>query len=229
MVKPRAIFEAALGYVRRNPDELVRAAVNASGLRFGVPLAALRWAVTQLPEGKRTPKDIEISSTPPALRLGATIDAMGTAIRASAAIRVDEIAISEDSIRIGVKLHDVKLTLISESDSPVATLIKSGALDMSKPGNIVKFIAKRPPMIVEASNDRIVVDLMKLPKIGENPKVKKLLRAIAPVLNIGSIETDKDHLYVRLKATPAGLPLAIAAIREALTDTGGEAKGASDA
>ena len=59
-------------------------------------------------------------------------------------------------MRIGMRLSDVKLALLGESDAPVATLIKSGALDLSKPGNLVKFLPKRPPAIVEAEGDRIV-------------------------------------------------------------------------
>jgi hypothetical protein len=218
MVKPRAILEAVLGYVRKNPDEVVRAAVNATGLRFGVPLAALRWAVTQLPDNKRMPKDIQIASAAPALRIDATVDAMGTGVRASAAIKIDEISISPNSIRVGVKLSDVKLALTSPSDSPVATLIKSGALDLSRPGDIINVMPKKLPVILEAEGDRIILDLMKLPQLADNPKLHKLLRALTPVLTIGSVETDRDHLYVRLKATPAGLPRALAALREAASD-----------
>lgn len=214
MFKPRAILQAALGYVRKNPDEVVRAAVNAAGLRFGVPLAALRWFAGQLPEGKKAPKDIEIGSSPPALRVGATVDAMGTSVRASAAIKIDEISVSADSIRVGIRLRDVKLALVGDSDSPVATLIKSGALDLSKPGNVVKVLPKKPDAIVEANDDRIVLDLMKIPKIANNPRVRRLLSTITPVLSVGAIETDKDHLYIRLKATPAGLPQTIDAIRQ---------------
>lgn len=214
MFKPRAILQAALGYVRKNPDEVVRAAVNAASLRFGVPLAALRWFAGQLPEGKKAPKDIEIGSSPPALRVGATVDAMGTSVRASAAIKIDEISVSSDSIRVGIRLRDVKLALVGDSDSPVATLIKSGALDLSKPGNVVKVLPKKPDAIVEANDDRIVLDLMKIPKIADNPRVRRLLSTITPVLSVGAIETDKDHLYIRLKATPAGLPQTIGAIRQ---------------
>ena len=42
MLDARAVLNAAVDYVRKNPDELVKAAINAAGLRFGVPLAALR-------------------------------------------------------------------------------------------------------------------------------------------------------------------------------------------
>jgi len=212
MFKPRAMLKAAVGYVRKNPEEVVRAAVNATGLRFGIPLATLRWFAGQL-TGAKAPKDVEISSAPPALRFSAVVDAMGTPVRASAAVKIDEVTITEDSVRIGVRLREVKLALVGESDSPVATLIKSGALDLSKPGNLVKFVPKKPPAVVEAEGDRVVIDLMKVPKLANNPNVRKLLGLISPVLGIRAIETDRDHLYVKLRATPAGLPEALGKLR----------------
>jgi hypothetical protein len=123
------------------------------------------------------------------------------------------VSISEDSVRVGVRLRDVKLDLAQDSDSPVATLIKSGALDLSKPGNLVKFVPKKPPAIVEAEGDRIVLDLMKVPKLGNDERIRKILGIIAPVLGIRSIETDRDHLYVKLRATPMGLLEAVNKIR----------------
>ncbi len=120
---------------------------------------------------------------------------------------------SPESMRVTVRLRDVKLELVGESDSPVATLIKSGALDLSKPGNLVKFIPKRPPAIVEAEGDRIVVDLMKVPKIAENARLRKALSIVTPVLGVGAIETDSDHLYVKLRASPLGLLESVNAIR----------------
>ncbi len=213
MLNPRALLEAAVGYVRKNPQEILKAAVNAAGLRFGVPLAALRYLTTQLPAGNKAPTDIEIGSAPPALRLSASVDAMGTPLRATAAIKIDEVEIAPDTLRIGVRLSDVKLTLLGESDAPIATLIKSGALDLSKPGNLVKFIPKRPAAIVEADGDRIVVDLMKVPKIAENAMLRKILSIVTPLVGIRAIETDRDHLYVALRATPSGISRALAAVR----------------
>jgi hypothetical protein len=213
-MKPRDLLQAAVDYVRKNPDEIVKAAVNAAGLRFGVPIAALRWLSSQAKLGKKAPKDIEIGSAPPALRLSASVDAMGTALRASAAIRVDEIDLASDQLRVGLRLSDVKLALLGESDTPVATLVKSGALDLSKPGNLVKFIPKRPPAIVEADGDRIVIDLMKVPAIADNPRLRRILSVVTPVLNVRAIETDRDHLYVALRATPRGFMRALEAFRE---------------
>jgi hypothetical protein len=216
MLDARSLVNAAVDYIRRNPDELVRAAVNAAGLRFGVPLAALRYLTAQAKLPRKAPKDIEIGSSPPAIRISLSVDAMGTPVRASAAIKIDEIDLSPQAMRVGIKLSDVKLTLIGSSDSPVATLIKSGALDLSKPGNLVKFLPKRPPAIVEADEDRIVVDLLSVPAIAGNEILRRALAIVTPIINVRAVETDRDHLYVALRASPRGLPRALAAIRSAL-------------
>jgi hypothetical protein len=213
MLDARSLVTAAVDYVRKNPDEVVRAMVNAAGLRFGVPLAALRYLTAQAKLPRKAPKDIEIGSAPPALRIGLTVDAMGTALRANAAIKIDEIELGPDALRIGIRLGDVKLALIGDSQSPVATLIKSGALDLSKPGNLVKFLPKRPPAIVDAEGDRIVLDLMQVPAIANNAVLRKVLAVLTPVVNIRAIETDRDHIYVALKASPSGLPRALTALR----------------
>src|SRR5512143_1814687 len=157
----RDFLSAATNYIRRNPDEIVRATLNAGRLRFGVPIAALRWLAGQA-KGKKAPKDIELGAVPPALRLTATVDAMGTQLRAGANVHIDEIEITPETIRIGMRVAEVKLKVLDDSETPVATLVKSGALDLSKPGNLVKFIPKRPAAIVDAHDDRIVVDLMKV-------------------------------------------------------------------
>src|SRR5262249_23711051 len=119
----------------------------------------------------------------------------------------------EDALRVGVRLRDVRLALVSDSDSPVATLIKSGALDLSKPGNLVKFIPKRPVAVVEADGDRVVVELLRVPKHAQDNRFSRAVGIIPPVLGIRAIETDRDHLYVKLRATPAGLPEAIGKLR----------------
>jgi hypothetical protein len=213
MLDARSLLNAVVDYVRKNPDELVRAAVNAAGLRFGVPIAALRWLSSQAKLPKKAPRDIDIGSAPPAIRLSLSLDAMGTPIRATGAVRVDEIDLSPAAMRIGLRLSDLKLALLAESETPVATLIKSGALDLSKPGNLVKFVPKRPPAIVEADGDRIVIDLMKVPAVADNALLRRALAVVTPVVGIRAVETDGDHLYVALRASPRGLPQAIAALR----------------
>ncbi|WP_394836144.1 hypothetical protein LVJ94_04460 [Pendulispora rubella] len=212
MLKPRELAQAAFDYLRRNPDEVVRAARNAAGLRFGVPVAALRYFTSQI-KGRKAPKDIELSTSPPDLRFGATIDVMGTPLRATTSVTVDDVTIGTDAVRIGIRLSNMKLTLLQESDSPVATLIKSGALDLSKPANLVSFAPKKPEAIVEAEGDRIVLDLLKVPKLAANGAFRKALSIVSPLIGVRKVEADSDHVYVALRATPRGLLQAINAIR----------------
>ena len=93
----RDLLKATAQYLRENPQEVVKTAVNAAGLKFGVPIAALSWLAAQV-KGKKAPKDIELGTVPPALRLGATVDAMGTQLRAAASIKIDEIEITAESL-----------------------------------------------------------------------------------------------------------------------------------
>ena len=213
MLDTRALLTATVEYVRRNPEELVRALANAVGLRFGVPIAALRWLSAQAKVPKRGPQDIAIDSAASAVRVSLSVDAMGTPVRASASIRVDEIDLSPHAMRVGLKLSDVRLALLGESDAPIATLIKSGALDLSKPGNLVKFLPRRPAAIVEAEEDRIVVDLMKLPSLGGNTILRRALAVVTPMVGVRRVETDEDHIYVALRVRPRGLRQTIAALR----------------
>ncbi len=213
MLDARELLNAAVGYVRKNPDELMRVAMNAAALRVGVPIAALRWLSSQAKPSKKTPRDIEFGSSPPAIRVSLSIDAMGTPVRASGAIRIEAIDLSPDAMRIGLRLSDVRLALLGESESPVATLIKSGALDLSKPGNLLKFLPRRPPAIVEADGDRLVVDLMKVPAVAKNRALRRALAIMTPIVTVRAVETDGDHVYVALRASPRGLPRAFAALR----------------
>jgi hypothetical protein len=213
MLDSRAFLNATVDYIRKNPEEVVTAAVNAASLKFGVPLVALRWLSSQAKLPRKAPKDIDIDSVPPAIRIALSLQAMGTPVRASAAIRVDEVDFSPEALRIGIRLSDVRLSLIGESSTPVAILIKSGALDLTKTGELLKFVPDRPPAIVAAEGDRIVIDLLKIPSIANNFLLRRALAVITPVVGVRAIETDRDHLYVAFRASPRGLPRALAALR----------------
>jgi hypothetical protein len=125
-------------------------------------------------------------------------------------VRVDEVRVSDAEVRVALRIHDIKLDLPTDARSPLAALIKSGALDLSRPGDLVKYLPKLPPALVEAEGDRIVLDLLKVPALAENARVRRALALITPVLGIRAIETDGERLYVALRATPARLPEVIA-------------------
>ncbi len=138
---------------------------------------------------------------------------MGTPLRAVAVVYIEELDISTSQLRIGVRIEGLTLTVLGDAHSPIAGLIKSGALDLSKPGNLVAFMPKRPAALVDAKDDRLVVDLMKIPAIAANPKLKQALSVVTPVLGVRALKTKDDHLDLHLKADLSGVPQAIAAAR----------------
>jgi hypothetical protein len=209
----RAALRSAGRFVSRNPMAVMKMARHAFGLRMAVPLDALRWFIANTPPSKKAPTDVTINARPPGITVGATIDLMDTTVRAAATIRVDELRISADEMRARLRLSDVDMKVLGESNTPVAGLLRSGALDLSKPGNLANFMPKRPEVLIEAHDDIIVLDLMKVPKIAANERMRRVLSTLTPVVSVSALETDGDFLIIALRATPLGFPRAINAAR----------------
>jgi len=206
-------LRSASRYALRNPLNMAKMARHALGMRVAIPLDALRWFVTNTPPGKKSPTDVTISAQPPAVAIGATVELMGTKLRASSVISIEELRIDDAEIRISLRLRDVDLQPLGKSDSPIVGLLKSGALDLSKPGNLVNFMPKKPPALVSARDDEIVIDLMKVPKFSGNSRLRRMLRTVTPVVNVAAIRTEGDMLLLAFRATPFGFPRALQAAR----------------
>ncbi|MGF1467685.1 MAG: hypothetical protein ACFCGT_16290 [Sandaracinaceae bacterium] len=209
---------AASEYLRRNPAEVSRAVVNLLGLRAGLPVDALRWLLDKAAEGGRV-RDPVLVEAPPGLRLTASVDLMKTPVRASAAIFIDRIHLSADAIRMEVRLEDIWMEVIGESKTAVAALLRSGNLDLSKPGELAKHM-DLPPVIVEARDNRLVVDLMKEPRIGNSEAVHRALALVTPLVTMAGIEADDEHLTVVFRPFPKGIIPAVGAVRTHLLKPG---------
>ena len=213
---PKQLLRDAGNYLKSHPEEIWRAVKGAAGLRFGLPMDALRYLIRELATGEKAPKDIVIEAAPPGLRASLTVSAMGTPLRVSLIVFVEEIEITLSSMRFVVRLADLTLKVLGDANTPIAGFIKSGALDLSKPANLVNIMPKKPAVLVDAKDDRVTLDLMKLPKIAENPRVKRALPVALPVVGLSAIQTKDDHLDLHLKLRVSGVPEAIAAARSAV-------------
>jgi len=209
---PKVMLNAAKDYLKQHPEEIVRALRGALGLRIGLPLDSLRYLAREMAGGGKI-RDVVIDSAPPGVRISLTADAVGSTLRASLVLYVEEVHVGTDEIRLGTRIAEMSLKVLEGFQTPVAALVQSGALDLSKPGNLVAFIPKKPAAIVEAKDDRVVIDLMRVPKLAENPKVKRLLAIATPVLGVRAIRSKDDHIDLYLKATLSGLPEAVGAVR----------------
>ena len=213
-MNPKAVIGRTLTWVRHHPEDVVQAVKNAAALRLTIPLDAVRFLVAQA-KGKKVPENVEIEAVPPGVRVGATLFVMKTSLRASGTVFIDFVRIGPEELRLEVRLKDVALAIIGESDSPVATLIRSGALNLSQPGKLVASLPKRPAFVVEASGDRIVLDLMRDPKLAA--KLRRVTSLLTPVVTISGVEASGDLLGVQLSCFPEGLGSALGALRAAIS------------
>jgi hypothetical protein len=214
MASPFAALRAGVGYLTRNPGELVQLARNALGMRVAIPLDALRWFIGSAKPGKKAPRDVVIGEKPPSITFAATVDLMGTSVRVHTAIRVEDLRISPAELVARLRLSDVSLALLDLSAmTPIAALIKSGALDLSKPGNLANFVPKRPAALLEAKDDLIVLDLLRIEKIAGNDKVRKLLNVMSPMLEVRDIRIENDHLVIAWRPRLGGIRTGLLALR----------------
>jgi hypothetical protein len=216
LMDARAIVGAVGSYLKDHPEELWRLLRNALALRFGVPLAALRWLAVK-GAGKKAPKDVQIEAVPPGVRLAASLDLMGTPVRASAVVYVERVRANATELCLEIRLAQVSLKVTDDASStPIAALLKSGALDLSKPGNLAAYMPKRPAILIDAKDDRIVIDLMKHPKFAGNENAQRLVRLLAPFITVSGIESESEHLDIALRTFPDGVAEVIARVRNLL-------------
>jgi hypothetical protein len=201
-------------YLFEHPDELARVLRNARALKVGVPLAALRWLAAR-GKGRRLPTDVIVEAVPPGVRLGATLQLMGSKLRASSLVFVERVRLSPQELRFELRFEQAEIRLLDESSSPLAALIRSGALDLTKLGNLVAVMPKRPAWLVEAKGDRVVVDLKRLRALSTE-RADLLLRLVTPVVTVTEIGTAGEHLDLKLALFEAGVRAAIEAFRDAL-------------
>ncbi|MSP25027.1 MAG: hypothetical protein EXR75_07655 [Myxococcales bacterium] len=209
---PKAIARAAASYLQAHPDELLRALRSVMALRVGIPLAALRYIARELLTGKKAPRDLVIEAVPPGLRISATVRFMGSDLRAKVSVFLESVEVSAEKILLGTRIADLELEALG-GDSAIAGLLKSGALDLSKPGNLLAFLPNRPAFIVDAKDDRIVVDVMMMDKLAAREGLRRALAVVTPVLKVASIRTKDDHLDVQLRASLENIGSAVAAAR----------------
>jgi hypothetical protein len=128
---------------------------------------------------------------------------------------IEHVRLSPRELRFELRFDEAQISLLDESSSPLAALIRSGALDLTKLGNLIAVMPKRPAYLVEAKGDRVVVDLKRLPALSTD-RAELLLRLITPIVTITEIGTDSEHVDLKLALFEAGLRAAIEAFRDAL-------------
>ncbi len=196
-------IDAARSYLKRNPFEVARVVRSAVGLRFGLPLDAMRWLADQVSSPGKL-EDVRIDASPPGLRVAATVEQMKTRMRIHAALFIERVSLTGEEMRVELRLDNVKVDILSKESTPVSALILSGALDLSKPGNLARHLSL-PPMVVDAHDNKFVLDLMRHPKLKDNPAARRMVGLLTSLVSVHNVETDGDHLDVSFRALPSGV------------------------
>ena len=116
-------------------------------------------------------------------------------------------------MQIVLRLEELTLKLDGDAKTPVATLIRSGVLDLTKPGDLINHLPKVPRIIAEGRGNRITLDLMRDRRFGNNPMVRRALGVVSAVMVPHSVHTDREHLDLAFRALPRGVFAAASAVR----------------
>lgn len=209
---PKGLVQAAGGYLRKNPGELLRVAKNAVSLKVGLPLVALKYLASEL-GGAKAPRDLTIEARPPGVHVAASFDLMRTPVRASGTVFVERLDLSAEHLIVELRLLDLRLGVLDDgSDTPIAALLRSGALDLSRPGDLVSYMPKRPPFLISAEKDRVVLDLMRHPKLSAEG-ARRIVALLLPFVSIDAVRTADEHLDVAFRPFPGGAGEAIAQLK----------------
>ncbi|MBX2814085.1 MAG: hypothetical protein KTR25_19905 [Myxococcales bacterium] len=218
MVEPRKAIESVVRYISQHPDELSRIIRSGLGMRLGVPLAALKWILAELTDEAGLAAELFVD--PPGLQFGATVDRMNTQIRVEASLFAQNIDISAEHIRIELRVENLELDVLSEEKTQLSALVKSGALNLSRPGDLINELPGMPAVIVQAHGNRIVLDLMRAERFN-NPYYRELVGLLSSLVTIKDVRTeDSDHIDVSLRTLPRGPRAASRAVRSTLLKPG---------
>ena len=209
---PKKAVVKAAEYLRRHPEEILRAARNALSLKVGVPVPALHWLAKEL-GGNKVPDDLVFEARNPGLFASASFRLMNTPLNGGATIIVERVRVSAESILVDVRLNDIQLKVTDPTaGTPVAALLQSGALDLSRPGDLLAYFPKRPEMVVEARGNVLTLDLMKHPKLSKE-RARRLVAVAVAIFGVEGIRTEGQHLDVAFAAFPSGASTALQQIR----------------
>lgn len=190
-------------YLRRHPEEVLRAAKNAAGLKVGIPVSALLWIAKEL-GGSKVPEDLVLEARNPGLFAQASFNLMRTPLRGAATVIVERVRMQSDAILVDLRLEDISLKVTEENvGTPVAALLQSGALDLSRPGDLLSYMPTRPAMFVEARGNVLTLDLMKHPKLSAE-RARKVVALLVALVGVEEIKTEGAHLDVAFNPLPGG-------------------------
>ena len=114
----------------------------------------------------------------------------------------------EESFKLALRVQN--LALHAPEDTPAAQMI--AAMDLSQPANLLEMMPGKHTRMLEASGDRIVIDLMMLPAFKKNQRLRQVLAGVSFV-GVKDVRIDGDLLVIGFAVHPLGIPQALSRAR----------------
>ncbi len=205
-----ALLEETRVFFFAHPKELARSVVSAMGLSMRIPLPLLeRWAA--LIVGEHAYENFRIEVLPPGLRAHLRVNAMGTLLDAVADVVVERVLLRPDALRVRVRVEAVEVKPVGKARAPLAAILASDAFDFREVGALASWAPERHPALVEATGNILEVELLRIPALAEEPRLKRLLDSLTPLCGVSRVRTTDDALHLRLEPMPLGLRRALRA------------------
>jgi hypothetical protein len=193
----------ALTYLLSHPLFPIQSARNAMRREITVPLALLRWGIDRRPRGKG-PEKIDLFPADPALGMALTVDLFGTKLDVTSEITIEGINLREDALELSLRIANLRLA--APEGSPAAMMVNS--MDLSRPAALMNMMPQKHAALVDAKDDRFVIDLLKIKALAKNPYLKRVLAALSFV-RVTGVRAEGDNLALELDVSPLAAPSAL--------------------
>lgn len=186
--------------MKLKPVDALRLLSAALGGRVSIPLSWIRDRLAPL----STKLALEIEADSPGLHIHGEANALGAPISFAARIDADGVHVEGMKRTIRFRLTEVSLTTPDDAPGPLADAIRAGMIDTENPATLIGNMVSLPEMIVSAEGQDVVIDLMKVPAIARDERLRAAVAAASSYLGVTGIRTANDALVLRLGFLPGG-------------------------
>lgn len=200
--------------LRLTPERALRLVTQALGGRIAIPLSAVRDRLADLSE--KVALDIEAAGS--GLRVQGEANALGAPIVFSARVDAEGIRVEGERRTVRIRLSEVELSTDDDAPGPLADAIRSGMIDTANPATLIGNMLPLPDVVVRAEGQEVVLDLMKLPAIARDERLRAAFAAATSYLCVTGVQVADDAIELKLGVLPGGpKEAALSTARAALT------------
>jgi hypothetical protein len=186
--------------LRLPPAQALRFVTQMLGGRVLVPLSVLREQLARFSEKV----ELRVDAASPGLTIRGEAHALGAPIAFAARIDTDGVHVDGPRRTIRIRLSEVELSTTPEAPGPLADAIRKGMIDTVNPATLIGNMRPLPDFIVEARGQDMVIDLLRIPMVQRDPRLRSALAVASSYLGVTGIAVHGDDIVLQLGILPGG-------------------------